>query len=506
MPTISTNTGKGAIAEKIGGLGSTGDFTYLHLGSNGTAATTADTQLGAEFTDSGLEAALATVSTDAANTLQLTHRFTAAAAKVIKETGVFEPSASVPDPTLVEATVSNIAEVSYEVGDNGINTLTRDSQGNLYALVRYPDLASAALVKSTDDGTTWSEVGTYVVDNDTSHTLCIDGQDRILIIYTLDANETVNSIICVSDVLGTPEVVATPVTNAILSACSFVGADGKFHVLYSYNAFGADLGYSYYDMASPGWVAGNNYTAPGTTSYVGHIQLVYDAASNLAHMIMNYYADGVHAGPNYMTFSYADGGTYGAPELVGIGAAAGAGTPRITIEQDQDGFIHMAWANPFDIYYTNDKTGSFATPAIIETPAETTATYTDSVVLRRSKDGSLHLVYSVVGTPSWFCHKEFDGSSWGTTETLVTGDNNDIWIYCHGATFAQFSYQIPDKGYEFIYCLGINDPYTESMEYYGYASFASSGGGSIMLSRSTFNDIYVDTGDSVTITTKIAIN
>jgi len=88
MADVVTTVGKNAVAEKIGGLGSHADFTYLHLGSDGTTATTADTQLGAAFTNSDLVAAAATVTTDAANVLQLVHIWTASATKTIRECGV----------------------------------------------------------------------------------------------------------------------------------------------------------------------------------------------------------------------------------------------------------------------------------------------------------------------------------------------------------------------------------------------------------------------------------
>jgi hypothetical protein len=88
MADVVTTVGKNAVAEKIGGLGTNADFTFLHLGSVGTTASTADTQLAAAFTDSGLEAAGATVSTDTANVLQLVHIWTASATKTIRECGV----------------------------------------------------------------------------------------------------------------------------------------------------------------------------------------------------------------------------------------------------------------------------------------------------------------------------------------------------------------------------------------------------------------------------------
>jgi len=94
MADVVTTVGKNAVAEKIGGVAVVADFTYLALGSDGTTASTADTQLGTELTDSGLARAAATVSTDAANVLQLVEIWTASASKTIKECGVLNSSSA----------------------------------------------------------------------------------------------------------------------------------------------------------------------------------------------------------------------------------------------------------------------------------------------------------------------------------------------------------------------------------------------------------------------------
>ncbi len=116
MADVVSTVGKNAVAEKIGGLGSHADFTYLHIGSDGTGATTADTQLGSAFTDSGLVAAGATVSTDAANVLQLVHIWTATATKTIRECGVSNTNATGGGSTLLAR--SDFNTISVDSGDS----------------------------------------------------------------------------------------------------------------------------------------------------------------------------------------------------------------------------------------------------------------------------------------------------------------------------------------------------------------------------------------------------
>lgn len=94
MADIITSAGKAAVAEKIGGLGSVTDFTYLALGYDGTTATATDTTLTSEATDSGLARAASTVTTDTGAILQLVHAWTASASKVIRECGVLNASSS----------------------------------------------------------------------------------------------------------------------------------------------------------------------------------------------------------------------------------------------------------------------------------------------------------------------------------------------------------------------------------------------------------------------------
>ena len=117
MADVVTTVGKNAIAEKIGGLGSHADFTYLHIGSDGTAANTADTQLVAAFTDSGLAAAAATVSTDTANVLQLVKIWTCSVdGKTILECGVSNTDAAGGADTLLAR--SNFNTISVDSDDS----------------------------------------------------------------------------------------------------------------------------------------------------------------------------------------------------------------------------------------------------------------------------------------------------------------------------------------------------------------------------------------------------
>ena len=117
MADVVTTVGKNYVAEKLGGLGTTSaDFTYLHLGSDGTTAIVADTELGAAFTDSGLVAAGSTVSTDAANVLQLVHIWTASATKTIRECGVSSTDATGGGSTLLAH--SDFNTISVDSGDS----------------------------------------------------------------------------------------------------------------------------------------------------------------------------------------------------------------------------------------------------------------------------------------------------------------------------------------------------------------------------------------------------
>lgn len=116
MADVVTTVGKNAVAEKIGNVAAHNNFTYLHIGSDGTGATTANTQLGSAFTDSGLVAAGSTVSTDAANVLQLVHVWTATATKTIRECGVSNTNATGGGATLLAR--SDFNTISVDSGDS----------------------------------------------------------------------------------------------------------------------------------------------------------------------------------------------------------------------------------------------------------------------------------------------------------------------------------------------------------------------------------------------------
>lgn len=116
MADVVTTVGKNYVAEMIGALNAQDAFQYLHLGSDGTTATTADTQLGAAFTTDGLAADTATVSTDAANVLQLVHIWTATATKTIRECGVSNTLATGGGDTLLAR--SDFNTISVDSGDS----------------------------------------------------------------------------------------------------------------------------------------------------------------------------------------------------------------------------------------------------------------------------------------------------------------------------------------------------------------------------------------------------
>lgn len=114
---IVTNAGKVAVAGKIGGVGSVADFEYLALGTDNTAASIADTALGAEITTNGGERSLATAAlttTDVANdTLQLDHEWTFTGTLAINEMGVFN---ALSGPTLLSRIVFPAGTINVSTG------------------------------------------------------------------------------------------------------------------------------------------------------------------------------------------------------------------------------------------------------------------------------------------------------------------------------------------------------------------------------------------------------
>ena len=118
MADVVTAVGKAYVAEKIGGIGTTtGDFEYLHIGSSGTAASTADTALLAPFTDSGLDPSIVVPTTDASNVLQLVHVWTCLTnSKTILECGVSSTDASGGGSTLLAR--SDFSSIAVDPGDS----------------------------------------------------------------------------------------------------------------------------------------------------------------------------------------------------------------------------------------------------------------------------------------------------------------------------------------------------------------------------------------------------
>jgi len=88
-----TTAGLAEVANLCGNVASPAYFTYLALGLGTVAASSANTTLGSEILDSGLERASATVSrvtTTATNdTLQLLKEWTASGVKAVTECGAF---------------------------------------------------------------------------------------------------------------------------------------------------------------------------------------------------------------------------------------------------------------------------------------------------------------------------------------------------------------------------------------------------------------------------------
>lgn len=93
-----TKTGLAEITNHLGNISSPVAFSYLAVGTGTTAATSDDTTLEAEITDSGLERASATVTqettTSTNDTLQLVKQWTASGSKAVTEIGAFNASSS----------------------------------------------------------------------------------------------------------------------------------------------------------------------------------------------------------------------------------------------------------------------------------------------------------------------------------------------------------------------------------------------------------------------------
>ena len=93
-----TNAGFAQVAALVGSVDSPSGFTYLALGTDATAEVPANTALGAEITDTGLERAAATVTrvttTVTNDTLQLLHEWTATGVKILREIGAFDAASA----------------------------------------------------------------------------------------------------------------------------------------------------------------------------------------------------------------------------------------------------------------------------------------------------------------------------------------------------------------------------------------------------------------------------
>ena len=93
-----TESGIAEVVALMGDIGSPAPFTFLALGNDDTAATAADTELGAEITGNDLERQAATVTSEETNfaddTLQLQAEWTASGSEEINEIGVFNDASA----------------------------------------------------------------------------------------------------------------------------------------------------------------------------------------------------------------------------------------------------------------------------------------------------------------------------------------------------------------------------------------------------------------------------
>lgn len=118
---LITNVGRAAFIGLIGNVGSVAAFGWLALGTSTTAATAADTTLGAEIVDAGLARVAASVSrittTQTNDTLQLTTTFTATGSKTIGEIGFFNAaSGGIMGGRKVPTVATTVANTDQLVG------------------------------------------------------------------------------------------------------------------------------------------------------------------------------------------------------------------------------------------------------------------------------------------------------------------------------------------------------------------------------------------------------
>ncbi|PIV90879.1 hypothetical protein COW46_00880 [Candidatus Gracilibacteria bacterium CG17_big_fil_post_rev_8_21_14_2_50_48_13] len=102
LSNLVTTAGRAALAAKIGGVSVVGDWKYLAIGTDNTAATIGDIALGAEITTGGGARAVATAAlttTDTTNdTLQLDYEWTFSSTFAVNEVGVFNAASG---PTML---------------------------------------------------------------------------------------------------------------------------------------------------------------------------------------------------------------------------------------------------------------------------------------------------------------------------------------------------------------------------------------------------------------------
>ena len=98
VANLVTDAGKAGAASRINGAGSEAAFTYIAVGTDNTAADAADTTLGAEIVDSGLERANGSVSrvtVDVTNDgARVTNTFSVTGTKAIVEAGLLNAASS----------------------------------------------------------------------------------------------------------------------------------------------------------------------------------------------------------------------------------------------------------------------------------------------------------------------------------------------------------------------------------------------------------------------------
>lgn len=116
----TTKAGCGIVSGLFNGVGGYPTFTYLALGTGNTAATTSDTALVAEITDTGLARAQGTATqittTNTNDTAQITYTWTASGAKTIQEMGLFNAASGTTMAARVVTTSTTVANNDLVIG------------------------------------------------------------------------------------------------------------------------------------------------------------------------------------------------------------------------------------------------------------------------------------------------------------------------------------------------------------------------------------------------------